>query len=111
MGELQRARQGTNGGWRNADQPRPLAGLSHGASGIGLALIETGVALGDDTLVDAGAAGFAYEEAVFDAATGNWPDFRPASPPGPGMASWCHGAPGIGPARLRALQTAPGPVP
>ena len=108
LGELLRARQVAAGGWRNGDQPRPLAGLSHGAGGIGLALIETGVALGDDALVDAGAAGFAYEEAVFDAATGNWPDFRPDVPPGPGMSSWCHGAPGIGLTRLRALQAAPG---
>ena len=108
LGELLRARQDADGGWRNAELPRPLAGLSHGAAGIGLALIETGVALGDDPLVDAGAAGFAYEETVFDAASGNWRDLRPDVPAGPGMASWCHGAPGIGLARLRALQAAPG---
>lgn len=108
LGELLRARQGAEGEWRHVDQPRALAGLSHGAGGIGLALIETGVALGEDTLVDAGAAGFAYEETVFDAATGNWRDLRADVPPGPGMASWCHGAPGIGLTRLRALQAAPG---
>lgn len=107
LGERLRAAQGPDGAWLAPDLSRPLAGLSHGASGIGLALIEIGVALGDETLIDAGAAGFAFEETVFDVATGNWRDLRPDVPAGPGMASWCHGAPGIGLARLRALQVAP----
>ena len=113
-------RQGADGGWPSRLGPRPLTGLSHGASGMGLALLEAGVALGDDDVVSAGVLAFAYEAEVFDVSVGNWPDFREPtrhptasgtgypSVPGAGfMTAWCHGAPGIALARLRALELLP----
>ena len=105
------AAQRPDGAWPSAISRQPLAGLSHGASGMGLALIVAGAALSDAALVEAGARAFAYERSVFVEKEGNWPDFRDL-PCNRGdqpsfMVSWCHGAPGIGLARLRALEWAP----
>ncbi|CAB4883766.1 unannotated protein [freshwater metagenome] len=101
------ASQIPSGGWAPAAGPLPLTGLAHGASGMGLALIEAGVALNDDRFVRAGARAFAYEATVFDASRGNWPDYRTPVKPGSFMTGWCAGAPGIGLARMRALELAP----
>ena len=105
---LRLAQQSKTGAWSSAIRAgRPLTGLAHGASGIGLALIEAGVVLGDDELVDAGARGLRYEAAVFDVEEGNWPDFRDMVTSPSFMVGWCAGAPGIGLARIHALASAP----
>ncbi|MEI6450630.1 MAG: type 2 lanthipeptide synthetase LanM, partial [Actinomycetes bacterium] len=67
------AQDAATGGWFTGQCVRPLTGLSHGAAGMGLALLEAGVALGDERLVEAAARAFAYEASVFDSAAGNWP--------------------------------------
>jgi lantibiotic modifying enzyme len=82
-----------------------LLGLAHGASGIAWALAELGVAVGRTDFLAAAKAGLAYERAHFRPAEGNWPDLRSfvqSGPTGerPCMLAWCHGAPGIGFARL-----------
>jgi type 2 lantibiotic biosynthesis protein LanM len=101
------AQDARTGGWFTESSSRPLTGLSHGASGIGLALLEAGIALGEERYVYGAARAFAYEDRVFDEATLNWPDFR-GDPDEPRFANgWCHGAPGIALARMRALQLAP----
>src|SRR5262249_3369804 len=88
---------------------RDLTGLSHGASGIALALFELAAATNDARFAEAAERGVAYEERWFSPRHGNWPDFRelPASAPeeqwGYSM-TWCHGAPGIALARLRAWE-------
>lgn len=87
----------------------PLCGFAHGASGMGLALIEAGVRFGRDDLVAGGLAAFRYEDGLFDEAQGNWPDLRSprgdaSSPRRSFMVAWCHGAAGIGLARLRAFR-------
>jgi hypothetical protein len=41
---------------------------------MGLALLEAGMVLEDERMVAAGARAFAYEESVFDADEGNWPE-------------------------------------
>jgi lantibiotic modifying enzyme len=77
---------------------------------MGLALIEMGAHDGEPAWIEGGLAAFAYEDALFDAQAGNWPDLRELQPNtrvGPRerpsfMTAWCHGAPGIGLARLRA---------
>jgi hypothetical protein len=87
---------------------RPLTGLSHGTAGMALALWELFAATDREDFRDAAGRAFAYEDRLFDAARGNWPDFR-QRPAGMGDAerfstAWCHGAPGIALARLRASQ-------
>jgi len=102
---LAAAQDEASGGWRTAMSSRPLTGLSHGGSGIGLALIEAGSALGDEHFLAAGARGFAHEGSLFDPDEKNWPDLR--SGENGAMRAWCHGGPGIALARLRALDIAP----
>lgn len=88
-----------------------LTGFSHGAAGIGSALLELFAATGDDRYRDGAMHAFAYERQWLDAATGNWADLRqvprrtrPGSPGLTAMVAWCHGAPGIALARLRAWE-------
>jgi lantibiotic biosynthesis protein len=86
---------------------RNLTGFAHGASGIGWALWELFAATGDSSYAAAARGAFGYEARWFSAARDNWPDFREhdgEAEPAPHAVSWCHGAPGIGLARLRALR-------
>jgi lantibiotic biosynthesis protein len=94
----------------------PLCGLAHDAAGMGLALIEAGVACGRDDLVEGGLAAFRYEDQLYDTRHENWPDLRersnrhddPSLLERPSfMVAWCHGAAGIGLTRLRAIQLVP----
>jgi lantibiotic modifying enzyme len=95
--------------------PTPLCGLAHGASGMGLALIEIGVHLKRQDWIEGGLAAFAYEDQLYDDDQNNWPDLRelgsrtqPGAPRRPSfMVAWCHGAAGIGLARLRAYRLLP----
>jgi lantibiotic modifying enzyme len=92
----------------------PLAGLSHGAAGIGLALLELHGASGRTDVLEAALGAFAYEDSLFDPSHGNWPDLRAddtpggsARPPSYALSTWCHGAPGIALSRLRAAALDP----
>jgi lantibiotic modifying enzyme len=90
----------------------PLCGFAHGASGLGLALLEIGVHDQREEWVDGGLAAFTYEDRLYDGDRENWPDLREFgprpndadTPPRSFMVAWCHGAAGIGLARLRAYQ-------
>ncbi|HEV2897406.1 MAG TPA: lanthionine synthetase LanC family protein [Pseudaminobacter sp.] len=92
----------------NALNGRNLTGLSHGAAGAAYALFELHAATGSQRFGAAGSAAFDYEDACFDLASGNWPDFRQVDPGRMASArvscstTWCHGAPGIAVSRLRA---------
>lgn len=88
--------------WLGKERPH-LTGYSHGAAGIALALLELGVATGDARFVEAARAGFAYEDSWFDEAADGWPDLRVEGPSAAAPSAWCHGATGIGLARLRAF--------
>lgn len=77
---------------------RPLCGLAHGAAGIALALAEAAVVTGRATHARAAEAALRWERLWFDPLRG-WPDLRGDAPSYP--AYWCHGAAGIGVARLR----------
>lgn len=88
---------------------RNLIGLAHGTSGIGHALLELFAATGDTRYRSAAARAHEYERSWFDSSQGNWPDFRErVGRQKFGTRSydfstfWCHGAPGIGLARLGA---------
>ncbi len=87
----------------------PLTGLSHGASGMALALLELAALTGEDRYSKAAKAAICYERGLFSSREGNWPDLRAgesdeAGPPKRFATAWCHGAPGIGLARLHSLQ-------
>jgi type 2 lantibiotic biosynthesis protein LanM len=96
---------------------KALAGLSHGAAGIAWALLELAAVTGDERFRSAARDGIAYERTLFSAKHGNWRDVRedlaadaqPQQPQPPQQEdcftiAWCHGAPGIGLARLGCLQ-------
>ncbi|MBX3188544.1 MAG: type 2 lantipeptide synthetase LanM family protein [Labilithrix sp.] len=81
----------------------PLAGFSHGGSGIAIALLRFAAATSDERLVDLARGALAYERTLFDEEAGGWPDLRDIAGRGRVFAThWCHGAPGIGLARLEA---------
>ena len=56
----------------------------------------------DANCFDAAREGIDYERSVYSGETGNWADFWKQDQP-LYMWSWCHGAPGIGLARLGTL--------
>lgn len=87
----------------------PLAGLSHGAAGIGQALLELSHRTGQAGYRRSGELAFAYERHLFDPVRQNWPDLREVPKranrrAAPFISTWCHGAPGIAMSRLRAYQ-------
>jgi lantibiotic modifying enzyme len=99
----------------SAPDQRNLTGLSHGAAGVGVALLELHRASGEDAFRIGAEAAFAYERSVYDPRVGNWPDLRehsmrgwPEAVPPPCSTLWCHGAPGIALSRLRACELGAG---
>jgi type 2 lantibiotic biosynthesis protein LanM len=93
-------------------EKRLLTGFAHGAAGIAYALLRLAsrVATGEADFRAAAQEAIAYEGSVFVEPEGNWPDLRPprdgAEPDTDGQKfsfAWCHGAPGIGLARLGGL--------
>lgn len=82
-----------------------LTGFSHGAAGIGWALVLLGARTGEDEFVTAGRRAFAYEQRHFDPDELDWYDLRRNTG---GVArgdrhfanAWCNGAAGIGLSRL-----------
>lgn len=108
---------------------RNLTGFAHGASGVGLALLELDRATGESRFRFAAEMAFLYERRLFNEERSNWPDLRhkdlgealidqqrmdelrravrEGKPPvfeERCMTAWCHGSPGIGLARLRAFE-------
>jgi lantibiotic modifying enzyme len=82
-----------------------LTGFSHGASGIGWALIRLGCYTNQPEYITAGRQAFAYEATQFDAAQRNWYDLRTSvmtrQSTAPKFANfWCSGAAGIGLSRI-----------
>lgn len=86
-----------------------LTGFSHGAAGIAYALLRLYQVTGDEECFEAALEAHAYENSTFIPEKSNWTDFRfPASKKGPVCwCSWCHGAPGIGLARVAELKILP----
>jgi lantibiotic biosynthesis protein len=109
MGEMAEALEAAGLGGQLARTPAHpnLTGLSHGAGGIGLALLELAAATGEARFGAAARRAFGYEDSWFDAANDEWPDLRRDPATGgdaPAPSAWCHGAAGIGLARLRAFE-------
>lgn len=82
-----------------------LNGMSHGAAGFAYALASLATASGREEFGQAAAECIAFENSSYDPERKNWPDFR--SPTDPAWSCrWCHGAPGIGLARLATTRNA-----
>jgi lantibiotic modifying enzyme len=89
----------------------PLTGFAHGNAGIAWALGELAELTGEPRFRTAEGAAVAYERGLFSAEAKNWPDLRKRDALGlegdndqaSFMAAWCHGAPGIGLARILSL--------
>jgi lantibiotic modifying enzyme len=86
-----------------------LCGMSHGAAGITLSLLQAWQATGEVAFREAAVAGRQFEDGQFDPGRGNWPDRRGAAggPGGGDTCSWCHGAPGIALARAAMADLIP----
>jgi lantibiotic modifying enzyme len=97
--------------WRSDRGPARsgLTGLSHGASGVALALTRLSEATGMSEFMDVARKEVLYERSLFNPFYRNWPDLR-------GVRSrthkpehhyrfptyWCYGAPGISVSRIAA---------
>ncbi len=85
---------------------KPLSGFSHGAAGIAWALSKAAAFCNNDTYRAVAQEGLRYERSLYDPTAENWVDLRSdgTTPTTAGepqfMHAWCHGAPGIGLARL-----------
>ena len=76
----------------------PLNGMSHGAAGFALALSSLAAETGRRDFAKAASDCIAFENASYNPKQKNWPDFREAEPHW--RSQWCHGAVGIGLARV-----------
>jgi type 2 lantibiotic biosynthesis protein LanM len=99
-------------GWKpHADAGQPLLGFSHGAAGIAWALLQVAALTGECRFLHGALDALAYERSHFSPEFDNWPDLREPEELGAAgegeqarfMTAWCHGAPGIGLARLSML--------
>jgi len=79
--------------------PLGLNGMSHGAAGFAYALASLATATGRDDFAQAAAECIAFENSSYNAGRMNWPDRRGDETPS-WPCQWCHGAPGIGLARI-----------
>ena len=86
--------------WKPYIASSPLAGFSHGASGISLALYLLGKKLDDNKYIESAYKSLAFERTLFIKELGTWADQRVFK----GKTNhemnifptaWCHGAPGI----------------
>lgn len=79
-----------------------LCGMSHGASGIALALGKLWQITGDERLKSATYQALDFEDRFYREETNNWRDLRKKTDSQ--MNSWCHGAVGIALARLGLIE-------
>ena len=76
-----------------------LNGMSHGAAGFAYALASLAAATGREEFAEAASECIAFEDSNYDAGRKNWPDLRSEGEPS-WPCQWCHGATGIGLARI-----------
>lgn len=96
-----------NGPWVGAGLgPKPLTGMSHGASGYALAFARLFEATAIERYASAADSCLDYEKRHFSQERLNWPDFRNrGNNKESWTCQWCHGAAGIGLARLSLMQS------
>lgn len=98
-------------GWVVPFSSNPLAGCSHGNAGIAWALIQLAAFSGEERFRKVALEAIAHERSLFSPDALNWPDLREfetsvqtGKKEQSFMTAWCHGAPGIGLARLQCFQ-------
>jgi type 2 lantibiotic biosynthesis protein LanM len=91
------------GAWPTLDGI-PQTGFSHGAAGIAYAFTRSAHRLGDAEASSAGERALRWETSQLDPEVGNWRDLRREGPDA-FTDAWCHGATGIGLARLATPPT------
>lgn len=92
--------------WRTVSG-RMLTGFAHGAAGIGYALARLAARTGEASFLEAARESADYEDSLFSSDHGNWPDLR--NDLETYAVKWCHGAPGIGLARLGQIDVLDSP--
>lgn len=84
-----------------------LAGMSHGNAGISWALIELYKITNNEMFLDYGNKAILYERKNYSPEDKNWFDLRNRenrlAKGFPEAVNWCHGAPGIGMARIKCF--------
>jgi type 2 lantibiotic biosynthesis protein LanM len=90
-------------GWVTPLGPQPLTGFSHGAAGIAWCLLALGAEVGEARFREAALRALEYERAEFAPERRNWRDLRATPAEGGFMTALCHGATGVGLARLLSL--------
>lgn len=103
---LRQPRQGKEGSrsWIVKEtRNKPLNGMSHGASGFAYAMSSLANTTNNHKFMDAALECLKYEDNNFDCYQKNWPDFR-ISDKINWPNQWCHGATGIGLARIAMLK-------
>ncbi|WP_242111538.1 type 2 lanthipeptide synthetase LanM family protein [Luteimonas aquatica] len=90
--------------WHDAGDGQPDAtGFAHGSAGIAAALARYAVAFEDPQCLQAALSALARERTAYERRQGSWYDLDATHASGgmrKGSASWCHGASGVGMARL-----------
>ena len=103
-------------GWALQKGGRGICGFGHGRSGIGLALVAAGRAVGREDLVEFGLAAFHAEHRCRgDHPDEGWPDLRSVKQGSReklyyGSTLWCNGAEGIALAYASALKIVDDPI-
>ena len=78
----------------------PLTGFSHGAAGFSYALKSLAITSNRDDFAQAAQECLAYEACCYDAGVLNWSDLRSTEDGVAWPSQWCHGAIGVGLARI-----------
>ncbi len=102
---ISQAKQKEQGiGWVSKNMEETiLTGFSHGAAGIAWALMKLYALTGKKYFKNIAIEAISFESSHFSSKYGNWPDLRGNNSEEKFMTAWCHGAPGIGLARLDSL--------
>jgi type 2 lantibiotic biosynthesis protein LanM len=99
-------KHGERVGWTLPGQPYSVSGLSHGFSGIALALFQLGKISGIELFRDIAKEAILEENSMYHEDFGNWADRRvfkgkTGEQVGNNPVTWCHGAAGILLARIK----------
>jgi type 2 lantibiotic biosynthesis protein LanM len=97
---------GTMASWMSKNvSATSLAGFSHGAAGIAHSLIALFGVTGETRYLRTAEGAIEFERTLYSHEAKNWLDRRNSTPEHGAtcMTAWCHGAPGIGLARLSSL--------